>query len=89
MNGRQLTLSFTVSGVCDMEKALGVSLYDLLKTDVTCVRALFWCGLLGTPDRCTLSEAGETLGRYLGSGGSLIGLAEGMARALEDAGFFR
>ena len=88
MNGRQLTLSYTVSAVCDMERALGVSLYELLKTNVTCVRALFWCGLLSSPAQCTLKEAGEMLDEFIKAGGSLTALGALIAQALEDAGFF-
>ena len=89
LDGRQLTLLFSVNAVCDMEKALGESLYDMLKNEVRSVRALLWCGLLQTKDSMTIEETGALLERYLKAGGSLIKLSESLAQALDDAGFFR
>ena len=89
MNGKQLALSFTVRAVCDAEKALGCSLYDLLNTSVSSVRALLFCGLLDGDKPLTLQQAGDLLEGYLKSGGSLLHLSEALAKALDEAGFFR
>lgn len=88
LNGRQLTLHFSVNAVCEMERTLKVSLYDLLKSDVSSVRALLWCGLMEAAAPFTLKETGEMLDRHLKSGGSLLELSESLAGALEEAGFF-
>lgn len=82
-------LSFSVRAVCDAEKALGCSLYDLLNTSVSSLRALLFCGLLDGEDRVTLEQAGDLLAGYMKAGGSLLRLSEGFAEALDEAGFFR
>ena len=89
MNGKQLMLSFSVRAVCDAEKALGCSLYDLLNTSVSSLRALLFCGLLDGEERVTLEQAGDLLAGYLKAGGSLLRLSESFAEALDEAGFFR
>ncbi len=89
MNGRQLALSFSVRAVCDTEKTLHCSLYDLLNTSVSSVRALLFCGLLDGDRPLTLEQTGDFLEEYLESGGSLLHLSETLAKALEEAGFFR
>lgn len=86
--GRDYPLRFSVNALCCLEEKTGLSLAQLQSRHMSCLRALLWCGLLETPDKTTLEEAGELLDQHLKSGGGMESVASALAAALEDACFF-
>ncbi len=88
LNGRDYPLRFSVNALCCLEEKTNLSLSGLQGRQMSCIRGLIWCGLLETPDRMTLEEAGALLDAHLRSGGSLEDAASALAAALEDACFF-
>lgn len=88
LDGREYALRYSVNAVCCLEDKLG-SLETLLKTRLSCLRGLLWCGLLETEKGMTLEGAGALLQRHLDAGGSLSQVSGQIAAALEEAGFFQ
>ena len=86
--GREYSLRFSVNALCCLEEKTNLSLSGLQGRQMSCLRGLVWCGLLETPDRMTLEEAGALLDAHLRSGGCLEDVASALAAALEDACFF-
>lgn len=89
LNGREYTLRYTVNAVCCLEEKMGAGLESLMRTQLSCLRGLLWCGLMENHPGVTLERAGEMLQAHLEQGGSLRAVADILAAALEDAGFFR
>ena len=86
--GREYSLRFSVNSLCCLEEKMDKGLAALLKTDLSSLRALLWCGLLEQEQHLTLEDAGLLLEAHLKSGGSLMDVSLRIAQALEDAGFF-
>lgn len=87
LNGKQYPLRFTVNAVCQMEKETGMPLGDVLRSDLSCVRALLYAGLY-EQEGLSMKETGELLDKHLKNGGSLKRVADAIARDLDSAGFF-
>ena len=67
-----------------MEKGLDA----FLKTNLSCLRGLLWCGLMEYEKGITLEAAGALLEEHLKMGGSLLQVSHKLSEALSDAGFF-
>ena len=85
--GRDYPLRFTINAVCALEEKLG-GLSGLMRTEVSALRALLWCGLLEGGEKLSLTECGALLQRHLESGGNLKAVSTALANAMTDAGFF-
>jgi len=59
-----------------------------LKTNLSCLRGLLWCGLMENEKGLSLEQAGVLLEEHLRKGGSLIQVSQKLSEALSDAGFF-
>lgn len=88
LGGKNVTLRYTVNSICCLEEHCGQGLSALLRTDVACVRALIWCGMLDAAPQTTPEETGALMDRALRDGQTLPELARHCALALEAAGFF-
>lgn len=88
LNGREYGLRFTVNAVCRLEEATDRGLDALMRTQLSCLRGLLWCGLVESEPGMTLAAAGNLLQAHLAAGGDLRKVADQLASALEDAGFF-
>ena len=86
--GRLYALRFTVNAVCCLEESRKAGLDELLKTRLSCIRALLWCGLM-EEENMTEEEAGTLLQKHLDMGGNLQEVGERLADALAAAGFFQ
>ena len=87
LNDTPIKLYFSVNAVCALERECGCPLHEIMRTDVSCVRDLIWCGLMET-EKITRKEAGDLLQSHLKGGGSLQEVAECLADELLRAGFF-
>ena len=56
--GREYSLRFSVNSLCCLEEKMDKGLAALLKTDLSSLRALLWCGLLEQEQHLTLEDAG-------------------------------
>lgn len=88
LNGREYSLHFSVNSLCCLEEKMEKGLYTLMKTNLSCLRGLLWCGLMEEEKGITLEDAGSLLESHLRAGGSLMAVSHALSRALEDAGFF-
>lgn len=88
LNDQALPLHFTINALCTLEEMTGQSLAQLLLCSLSAVRGLLWCALVDSRPGFTLQEAGEQLEKHLQAGGSLSLVANRLAEALADAGFF-
>ena len=86
--GREYSLRFSINSLCCLEEKMEKGLPTLLKTDLSSLRALLWCGLLEQEKHLTLEDTGRLLEAHLQSGGSLAQVSRAVAQALEGAGFF-
>jgi len=86
--GKSYALRFTVNALCCLEEKMGQGFSALLKTQLSSLRGLLWCGLLETEKGITLHRAGDLLQRHLAQGGDLKSVSAALAQALEQAGFF-
>ena len=89
IGGKAYALRYTVNSLCAMEERCGCSLEQALSKDYTAARLLLWGGLIAKQPDLTLERAGEMLDRYLEDGGSIGGIVEIAAQALEAAGFLQ
>lgn len=89
LDGREYALRYTVNAVCCLEEKMGLGLEGLMRTQLSCLRGLLWCGLMESQPGITLERAGDMLQAHLEMGGSLRAVADTLAAALEDAGFFQ
>ena len=89
LDGREYALRYTVNALCCLEEKIGKGLESLTGTQLTCLRGLLWCGLMEEQPGITLDRAGEILQAHLEKGGRLRTVADHLAAALEDAGFFQ
>lgn len=85
--GKEYPLRYSVNAVCCLEEKLG-NLESLMKSQLSCLRGLLWCGLMEGERGLTLEGAGALLQSHLDQGGALLPISQTIARALEEAGFF-
>ena len=57
--GREYFLHFSVNSLCCLEERMEKGLQTLLKTDLSSLRALLWCGLMEQEKQLTLEDAGH------------------------------
>lgn len=86
IGGKEHALRFSVNHVCVMEETEGKALPALMDGSLLGMRALLWCGLM--EEGITRQQAGEMLQCYFTDGGSVKELAQVLAQALSDAGYF-
>lgn len=86
---RALILRYTVNSMCVVEEMAGGSIFDVLDSDFTAARLLFWGALIDHQSNITLREAGEFLGAFLKDGGTLSEIVDKCAEAMSQAGFLK
>jgi hypothetical protein len=87
--GREVLLRYTVNSMCVVEEMAGGSLFDVLGSDFTAARLLFWGALMDAQQGVTLREAGEMIGEHLKAGGSLAQIVDACAESMRRAGFLK
>jgi len=81
-------LHYSLNAMCEMERAAGCPLEQMIEKQFSAARLLLWGALIDRQPEMTISQAGRLMDVCMREGRTLEEIINICYQAMEDAGFF-
>lgn len=81
-------LRYSLNAMCEMERAAGCPLEQMVEKQFSAARLLLWGALIDLQPEISIAEAGRMMDAYMRAGGTIEDVINICYQAMEDAGFF-